>query len=293
MASSADDQPKIELVRPAASRDPAAPTSPHPALSTDEQPALGYPPVIGYPPGDPRGPGPYAYPYPAPAPPIHGPYPDPGTSYGQRQVEWRRLSRFTRGALLAISIFVVLLLSATIIIQMALHPRMPNFLLSGFSVSHLSISNDSVLLANWEANVVVENRNSHIRLELPLVWSFIYHRDPQRYLSLMKYNEPLTLGKKSRRVIDLKMMTSASEQPDTRVVNAVRNELDSSNKKVNFSLAMEVAMKFKYSWWWKKGATMMVYCGDLVVEFDVESGFGFSGSLAGNDKPRKCLLLSN
>lgn len=287
MASSADDRPKIELAR----HDPAASTGPQPAAAAaatdDQHPAMGYPPVIGYPQGDPRYPGPYAYPYPGPPPPpLHEAYPGLDTLSGQLQVERRRLLRFSCCTL---AIFCIFLITATVVIHIVLHPRMPDFILSDFSVSDLTISNDSVLLASWEANVTVENQNSHVRLELDMVEGSVYDSYPERYLSSMSGGGTLILGKRSSGMMGLKMATLASQQPDVKVVEAVRDELR-SNRTVTVSLAMELAAKFKYSWWWKKHATELVYCEDLTVEFTTESGSDYSGSLAATARSWKCLL---
>lgn len=145
---------------------------------------------------------------------------------------------------MAAVISAVFLIVATVIIQIVLRPKQPDFQLSGFSVSNLTFTNDLVLLANWEANVTAENWNGHIRLKLA---SVVYHGDPERYLSWMDVGGPLFLGARSSGTIDLKMITPASEQPDVKAMEALRDELQ-SDKTVSFGLEMEAVSKFRYSW---------------------------------------------
>lgn len=259
--SSVPDHPKRDpTYQPslAATLDHAPPSTPCQTLHLESQPVMGYPPVVGYP-----------HPYHEPAQPS----PDPARRFAGLG--------FARGVLAVLVLLAVLLCTINIIYDVVLQPKVPVFTVTSLSVSDFNASG-SVLTANWETSVAVDNPNSRLKVRFDNIRCVVYYRDPGDYLAWTT-GEPLLVGTKGRGVIDSKMVTAGAEgQPERRVVEDISRERRSGT--MSFALALEMTATFRDGSWWTRHARLRVFCVDLVVSF---VGSEPRGVLAG-DEPRGC-----
>ncbi|PKI48249.1 hypothetical protein CRG98_031351 [Punica granatum] len=187
--------------------------------------AMGYPPVMGYPPGNPPPPYPQNYsPYhnyasaPPMAPHPHaGYYPNPNYLPAHAQpVRQSVSSRFARGVVIAFIFLIVFSAMLLIFDVFRNRPEKPIYRLAAFSVTNFNISN-AILMGNWEAKVIVENRCDSFKISLDRFQSSIYHQNPADSLAWIA-EWPLSLDAKANTTITLRSSMINSSQPKRPMV---------------------------------------------------------------------------
>ncbi|XP_039161160.1 uncharacterized protein LOC120289849 [Eucalyptus grandis] len=183
------DHPKRDAPRqhpPAATLDHLLPSAPCQPLHLESQPVMGYPSTIGFP-----------HPYHKPLPPLQ-PSPDPTGRFAG--------PGFACGMLEVLVMFAVLLCTINIIFNVVMRPKPPVFTVDSLSVSDFNVLG-SVLMANWETSVAVDNPDSRLEVRFDEIRCFLCYGDPQYYLAWTT-REPFSVGTKGRGKIYLRMAIS-------------------------------------------------------------------------------------
>ncbi|GAV57323.1 LEA_2 domain-containing protein [Cephalotus follicularis] len=266
-----NQEPKKELTgQPPSDR---SPPNPPPVVT-------GYPPVMGYPPpyqGYGHANGYNQYPHTQPPPAAY----DHNVSAYQAQPP-RGSSGFARGILVALSLLVVFACLSSIVTWIVLRPEIPIFHVDAFSVSGFNASTPR-FVANWEANLTVDNPNTRLKVYVQQIQSFIYFDDDEILASSLL--DPFSMDTKGKATIFAKTKTDGSGQ-------ALVEDLSKARDKgtMSFSLRFVVLSTFKSSGsssWWIKHVSMRVYCEDLEVAFVGATG---NGALAPG-KAKDCLVF--
>ncbi|GLT54228.1 hypothetical protein SLA2020_274450 [Shorea laevis] len=137
-----------------------------------------------------------------------------------------------------------------------------------FSVSKFNTS-DPDFVANWDANVTVENPNNRLKIYFHKIQSWVAYKD---YILSSSLNvESLLLDPERHAVLHVKLSTNNSYEYDDQHVLAKKwlemDQLDRNGGSVSYDLSMMVGSTFKCGWWWTRRSNLKVSCDDLEVRY--------------------------
>ncbi|KAL3626948.1 hypothetical protein CASFOL_029161 [Castilleja foliolosa] len=249
-------------------------------MENPNRPVTGYPAPNPNPNGysaHPPPPG-IAYPYPAAAPPPNPYYGNQSNSYNQPDPTTLRRAALLR-RILALAIGLLLAFASIIFIAwLVLRPQAPQFRVDSFSLSNITITNDSLISFAADARLTARNPNKKLTLSIDRVDAAVYYRSSSLAQTAMP---PFSVETKSQIPLTASF-ASVGNFVEHLAVDGINRE-KGSNGNLRLNLRMLSLVRFKARAWRTRNSFLKVFCGDLIVGIPSN---GRPGSLTGG--PRQC-----
>ncbi|GER25397.1 late embryogenesis abundant protein [Striga asiatica] len=234
-------------------------------------------PVTGYPASNPPNPPPSgtAYPY-AAAPPPNPYYGYPNNPYHQprRSIFLRRVLAFAIG-------LIVVLAAITLIVWLVLRPQVPQFRVDSFTLSNLTVSDNSLVSFTSQVRLTARNPNRRLTLAYDRLDAAVYYRSWSLADTVLP---PFSLGTKSE--TQLTGNFSSVGNFVERVAADGMNRERGSRGSVGLNLRVLSRVRFRTNSWRTRVRLLRVFCGDLEVGAPSN---GRQGTLTGG--PRRCRVV--
>ncbi|CAI9778314.1 unnamed protein product [Fraxinus pennsylvanica] len=233
--------------------DPNRPVTGYPAAAHNHNPN-GYanPPQSGT-----------AYPYAAP-PPTTGSYSFQNNPYNQQNYYQDANSARRATCLRRIFAFIIGLIiilgTITFIVWLVLRPQLPEFRVDSFSVSNLTVGNNSLVSFTSEARLTARNPNKKMKLDYDRIEAEVFYKSGSLADTTIP---PFHQDTKNETSIKANF-AAAGSYVDKRVVDGI-NWDRSKNGNVGFNLRVISRVKFEAKAWRTRKRFLKVFCGDLVV----------------------------